>query len=81
MKSLSALALVLSIAGCNTFEGFGRDLAAGGEAIEEAATNARAPAPEPVYRTAPQPAPVYNQPLTPQGSTYSQPPPGSQYVY
>lgn len=69
MKTLSALALILAVSGCNTFEGVGRDLAAGGQAIEQAATNARAPDPEPVYRPAPQP-PIY-----------SQPPPGSQYVY
>jgi len=71
MKTLSALALILAVSGCNTFEGVGRDLAAGGQAIEQAATDAREPTPEPVYRPAPQP----QQPI------YSQPPPGSQYVY
>ncbi len=58
MKPLFALALLGILAGCNTVEGFGRDLAAGGTAIEEASTEARKP--QPVYNSAPQ-QPIYQQ--------------------
>jgi len=45
MKKLSGVALLGLLASCNTFEGIGRDLAAGGEAIEGAAVTAQQPAP------------------------------------
>jgi predicted small secreted protein len=89
MRTLTALALMGALAGCNTFEGFGRDLAAGGAAIEEAAVEAQRPA-EPVYRQpAPQQQPIYRQPVqpqvyqqpAPQRPTYGQPEVNSQYVY
>lgn len=69
MRILIPLALLAFLPACNTVEGFGRDLARGGEAIEEAAKDAQRPAPQPVYRPAP------DQP------TYSQPAPNTQYVY
>lgn len=58
MKPLFALALLGLVAGCNTVEGLGRDLAAGGAAIEEASEDARRPRPQPVYTT-PAPATTY----------------------
>jgi len=62
MKSVIALALLGTLAACNTVEGIGRDLARGGEAIEEAATSAQQPQPRPVYQTVPpQQQPVYRQ--------------------
>jgi predicted small secreted protein len=41
---LSAIAVLLAahcLAGCNTFEGLGKDIKKGGEAIEQAADKAR----------------------------------------
>lgn len=63
MKRLTAVLALVALSGCNTFEGLGRDLAAGGEAIEGAASEAKRPAPQPVYRPVQQqPAPIYQQP-------------------
>lgn len=61
MKSVFALTLLGTLAGCNTVEGIGRDLARGGEAIEEAATSAQQPQQQPVYQTVPQQQPIYRQ--------------------
>lgn len=37
---LSALLLTLTVAGCSTVEGFGKDIKKGGQAIEKAAKKA-----------------------------------------
>jgi entericidin B len=37
----TAIIVVLSLAGCNTVEGFGQDVQAGGRAIERAADKAK----------------------------------------
>ena len=59
MKPIFALALLGALAGCNTVEGIGRDLARGGEAIEQAATEAQQPAPQPLrQQPAPSPQPL-----------------------
>jgi len=87
MKPLIALALLASVSACNTFEGMGRDLAAGGEAIEGAAIEARRPAPpQPVYRAPQQPVqPVQPVPNYEYGTApYQAPPqqtPNSQYIF
>jgi len=66
MKSLILLAALGTLAACNTFEGLGRDLAAGGDAITNAAEEAQNPPPQPtVYqqaRPAAQPPAAYQQP-------------------
>ena len=65
MKPIIALALLGALAGCNTVEGIGRDLARGGEAIEEAAESAQQPVTrpqaQPVYQPVPQQQPIYRQ--------------------
>ena len=71
MKTVFVVALIFAVSGCNTFEGFGRDVAAGGQAIEQAAVSAQQPEQQPVYRPAPQP----------QAPVYSQPAPDTRYVY
>jgi len=38
MRIISLLLAVLVFAGCNTFEGLGKDIKKGGEKIEKAAT-------------------------------------------
>jgi len=77
MKKLSALALLGALVGCNTFEGIGRDLAAGGEAIEDAAVTAQQPVPvvqpQPVYQQVPQRQPIY-QPAPQQQPIFQQQP-------
>ncbi|GEM_PF-1763325 len=82
MKPLFALALLASIAGCNTVEGFGRDLAAGGEALEQAATEAR-PVDEQqtqsVYQPVPQQQTIYRQ--QPVQQINPAPIPNSTYTY
>jgi predicted small secreted protein len=86
MKPLIALTFLASLSACNTFEGLGRDLAAGGEAIENVAIDARRPAPvaapQPVYR-APPPQPVQQAPFygTAPFEPAPQPQPNAQYVY
>jgi predicted small secreted protein len=37
MRTAALAALLLALAGCNTIEGLGRDLKAGGQALEKAA--------------------------------------------
>ena len=87
MKKLSGVALLGLLASCNTFEGIGRDLAAGGEAIEGAAVTAQQPAPviqpapqpviqqQPVYQQIPQQQPIIQQqPLQPYNSGATQVP-------
>lgn len=72
MKPLFALTLLSVLAGCNTVEGIGQDLAAGGQAIEGAADDAR-PAQQqqqPVYQPVPQQQPIYRQQPVP---TYNPP--------
>ena len=77
MKPIFAVIFLSTLAGCNTFEGVGRDLAAGGEAIEEAAISAQRPqpvvqpAPQPVFQRAPQ-QPIY-QPVPQQRLNQQQP--------
>ena len=76
MKSLSLLALLGALSACNTFEGVGRDLAAGGEALTNAAQEAQNPPPQPtVYqqaRPSAQPPAAYQQPSF-QQPAYQQP--------
>ena len=38
MKQIMLLVTVLALAGCNTFQGIGKDIKKSGEAIEKAAT-------------------------------------------
>ncbi len=38
MKAIALLVAALVLAGCNTFEGLGKDIKKGGESIEKAAT-------------------------------------------
>ena len=38
---LGALAVLASVTGCNTVEGFGQDVQAGGRALEKAASKSR----------------------------------------
>lgn len=84
MKSITALALLGALAGCNTVEGIGRDLALGGEAIEEAATGAQQPQPaqpQTVYQPVPQQQPIYRQqPVAPYNPSTA-PPPNNSYTY
>ncbi len=82
MKSIIALTLLASLSACNTFEGMGRDLAAGGEAIQGAAVEAQRPLPpQPIYRQPVQPvqpAPTYQ---TAPYEAIPQQAPNTQYVY
>ncbi len=53
-RFLAAAALLASLAACNTVEGVGRDVSAGGQAITGVASDVQrklppAPAPRPVY--------------------------------
>ena len=38
MKKILLLVTILALAGCNTFQGIGKDIKKGGEAIEKAAS-------------------------------------------
>ena len=41
MKRLALLAVLLALAGCNTFEGMGRDMQSAGQGLSNSARNVR----------------------------------------
>ncbi len=76
MKSLTAAVLLIALGACNTVEGVGRDIAAGGQVIEDAASDVKRRT-QPVASPAPVQQPIYNnQVYTPSPSTAN-----SQYIY
>ena len=45
IRMIAAIGLLAALGACNTVEGVGRDIAAGGTVLEDAANNARKPSP------------------------------------